>query len=146
MLRLIEPHEFGYFDQLIAEASNPDFAQTTAWGRLKSATWRPLHFLYEANGVAQIAMTVWLRKPPVFPFLLAYAPRGPIFITERAEDYLPDLMAEMKTELHKRKAFALKVDPAWTDELLASQLEILGFQRVITDHPLAARSPSLLFV
>ena len=70
-----------------------------------------------------VAVTVWLRKPPLLPYYLAYAPRGPVLLTDQAEDVLPEFLTELEQELRRRRAFAFKIDPACTDELRAAQLQ-----------------------
>lgn len=145
MLRLIKPDEAGYFDTLIANADGPEFAQTTAWGRFKSESWRPMHYIFANEKQPQIAITVWLRKTPVLPYYLAYAPRGPILLSTEAEDSLPEFWGELQSELRQQGAFALKIDPAWTSELLAEQLQILGFKQIHTDHPFGGIQPKFTF-
>lgn len=145
MLRLLKPEETGYFDTLIANSTGPEFAQTAAWARFKSQSWRPRHYLFEKEGEPVIAITVWLRKIPLLPYSLAYAPRGPVLLTAAGEAYLPEFWAAMKAEIHRQGAFALKIDPAWTDQLLAEQLKLLGFKPVHSDHPFGGVQPRFTF-
>ncbi len=145
MLRLLKPDETGYFDTLIANSTGPEFAQTAAWARFKSQSWRPRHYLFEKAGEPVIAVTIWLRKIPLLPYYLAYAPRGPVLLTEAGEASLPEFWAAMKTELRRLGAFALKIDPAWTEDLMAEQLKLLGFKQVHSDHPFGGVQPKFTF-
>lgn len=145
MLRLLQPDETGYFDTLIANSTGPEFAQTTSWARFKSQTWRPRHYLYEQGGEPVIAVTVWLRKIPVLPYYLAYAPRGPVLLTEVGEAYLAEFWADLRAEMHRQHAFALKIDPAWTDSILAEQLQAIGFRPVRSDQPFGGVQPRFTF-
>lgn len=142
MLQLIGPEASGHFDHLIGNSPEPDFAQTTAWATLKSVSWRPKHYLYERqSGQPLIAITVWLRRPPLFPYALAYAPRGPILLSEQAESALPDFWPELKRELVNQRAFALKIDPAWSATSRAEQMQSVGFLPVKSDHPFGGTQP-----
>ena len=145
MLRLIKPDETGYFDNLIANSPGPEFAQTAVWAHFKSQSWRPLHYLYGEAGEPLIAITIWLRKLPLLPFYLAYAPRGPILLKTVGESSLPEFWPELRIELHKRGAFALKLDPAWTDDLQAEQLKAVGFRPVHSDQPFGGIQPKCTF-
>lgn len=145
MLRLLQPDETGYFDTLIANSTGPEFAQTTSWARFKSQTWRPRHYLYEQGGEPVIAVTVWLRKIPVLPYYLAYAPRGPVLLTEVGEAYLAEFWADLRAEMHRQHAFALKIDPAWTDSILAEQLQAIDFRPVRSDQPFGGVQPRFTF-
>jgi peptidoglycan pentaglycine glycine transferase (the first glycine) len=145
MLRLVVPDSSGRFDDLIQQAPQPDFAQTAAWARLKSVSWRPRHYLFEQDGAPLIAITVWLRKPPFFPWWLAYAPRGPILLQESAASQLPRFWDELRSELGQLGAFALKVDPAWTESERAEAMKATGFRPVISDHPFGGTQPRATF-
>lgn len=145
MLRMLQPDETGYFDTLIANSTGPEFAQTTAWARFKSQSWRPRHYLYEEMGEPVVAITIWLRKIPLLPYYLAYAPRGPVLLTAAGESVLPEFWSALQTELRRQGAFALKIDPAWTDDLLAEQLKLLGFRPVKSDHPFGGVQPKFTF-
>lgn len=141
MLQRIGTETSGHFDHLIGDSPEPDFAQTTAWAKLKPS-WRPVHYLYaESDKQPSIAVTVWLRRPPFFPYSLAYAPRGPILLSEQAESALPGFWPELKLELAKRGAFALKIDPAWTSTNRAEQMQSVGFLPVKSDHPFGGTQP-----
>ncbi|MGI6358182.1 MAG: lipid II:glycine glycyltransferase FemX [Bacillota bacterium] len=142
MLRKIGPEDRAHFDYLIAIAPEPDFAQTAAWADLKSVTWRPVHYLYQqVQGQPLIAITVWLRRPPLSPYCLAYAPRGPILLTNDARHALNQFWQELKQELAKLKAFALKIDPAWTDPQLGEQMQAVGFLPLRSDNAFGGTQP-----
>lgn len=145
MLRRIGLEDSSQFDHLIQESPEPDFAQTAAWADLKSVSWKPLHYLYEQDGKPVIAITVWLRKPPFFPYALAYAPRGPVLLAGETEQYLQPFLTELRQELRRQGAFGLKLDPAWTEQGRAAILEQFGFQKVISDHPFGGTQPRLTF-
>ncbi len=145
MLRLVKPDETGYFDTLIANSTGPEFAQTAAWARFKSQSWRPRHYLFEKAGEPVIAITVWLRKIPLLPYYLAYAPRGPILLTVEGKKFLTGFWEAVRAELRQQGAFALKIDPAWTDKSLAEQLKKIGFREVISDHPFGGVQPRFTF-
>jgi lipid II:glycine glycyltransferase (peptidoglycan interpeptide bridge formation enzyme) len=141
MLQRIRPEQSGRFDHLIAVSPEPDFAQLVAWSKLKP-NWRPVHYLYnQGGGGPSIAITVWLRKPPLFPYALAYAPRGPILLREGAETDLAAFWPELKQELLRLGAFALKIDPAWTSAERAAEMERLGFLPIKSDQPFGGTQP-----
>lgn len=141
MLKLIGPEAFGHFDNLIRQSPEPDFPQLTAWAKLKP-NWRPLHYLFTpGEGEPTIAITVWLRKPPLFPYALGYAPRGPVLLRRASERDLPAFWAELKRELLRHGAFALKIDPPWTDVARAEQLRTQGFRPVQSNQPFGGTQP-----
>lgn len=142
MLQRIGPEDRAHFDYLIGTSPEPDFAQTAAWAELKSLTWRPVHYLYQVTaGESLIAVTAWLRRPPLFPYSLAYAPRGPILLRAEAEQHLPAFWEELRRELRRLGAFGLKVDPAWSSSARAEQMVALGFRPVESDSPFGGTQP-----
>lgn len=145
MLRLLPAEEADYFDTLIAKSANPEFAQTALWAKFKSVSWQPLHYLFEQGGSPWIAVTVWLRKIPLLPYYLAYAPRGPIMLQEGGRQFLGDFWEQLQANLKGKGAFALKIDPAWSDESLAEQLLELGFKAVQSTHSFGGIQPKATF-
>ncbi len=145
MLRRVGPDDAGQFDKLIQSSPEPDFAQTAVWAKLKSVSWRPVHYSYDQGGGPVIAVTVWLRKPPLLPWSLGYAPRGPVLLVDDAAQYLPHFLEQLREEMRRQGVFALKIDPAWTSKQRAKTLEEIGFERVVSDHPFGGTQPRLTF-
>ncbi len=82
------------WDAFVARSDPGSYLQTSAWAEVKAANgWVPLRFTgsldrrtlqdedFEAAGPVETAFGVQLlvRKPRLFPWAFAYAPRGPVF-------------------------------------------------------------------
>lgn len=80
------------WDSFVARSNPGSYLQTTAWAEVKAPNgWTPLRFMGSSIGAPQAGefgtddeettsgAQLLIRKPRLFPWAFAYAPRGPVF-------------------------------------------------------------------
>lgn len=109
-VRQIDASERERFDAYISQA-NGDVLQSYEWGEVKAKTgWRPLRLVAEDGERIRAAITVLVRKVPLFDRTIFYAPRGPVIDFQDAEAF-DALIAELRRLARAQRAVFLKIDP-----------------------------------
>jgi peptidoglycan pentaglycine glycine transferase (the first glycine) len=68
----------GAWDGFVSRSTPGSYLQTSAWARVKATNgWSALRFM-RSGGDGSHGAQLLLRKPRLFPWAFAYAPRGPI--------------------------------------------------------------------
>lgn len=100
------------WDRLVAGATPGSYLQTSAWAEVKAPNgWTPLRFIGTDAGVAHGAQLL-LRRPRLFPWTFAYAPRGPIL-----ENWTPAAVEALTTDLRtavsrsRRRVSHVRIEP-----------------------------------
>ncbi|MDR0930264.1 MAG: peptidoglycan bridge formation glycyltransferase FemA/FemB family protein [Clostridiales bacterium] len=116
-------------EEFIRNHKNGHFMQSQEWGRVKEDWSRHVLVSYDEPSdnidEARIkgVMSVLVRKVPMLPFTLMYAPRGPVCDYDDA-DTIADLTAQVKELAKQEHAYTFKVDP----DVLASDE---GFKNIL---------------
>ncbi len=100
------------WDSLVAGSTPGSYLQTSAWAAVKAPNgWTPLRFIGTDAGVAHGAQLL-LRRPRLFPWAFAYAPRGPIL-----ENWTPAAVEAFTTDLRtavsrsRRRVSHVRIEP-----------------------------------
>lgn len=137
LVRHLEPHESGLWDDFVSGAPNGHLLQSWAWGEFKrNHAWQPVRLALFVDGEIRAAAQVLLRS--VGGFSLAYVPRGPVVPADRPDLYGPILQAIHRLA-RKRHSVFLELEPNEPrgnrlDHWLRSQ----GFMR--SPHTVQARA------
>ncbi len=139
------------YSEYVATGPKGHILQTLAWGDLKARTgWRPIRYLVEerTGGRPRGAISALLRRLPVpgVRLYLAYAPRGPV-LDYSDEEAMAELFASVGSDLVRRGAVALKIDPdipaARSD--VVERLRRLGLRRVARGLGFEGVQPRFVF-
>lgn len=94
----------------IAERGSASFLQTPAWGKVKSE-WRSESVgFFDDDALVGVGLVLYRQLPKVKRYL-AYLPEGPVFDWTR--DDVPDLLKALVAYVKQRKAFAVRIGPAF---------------------------------
>jgi lipid II:glycine glycyltransferase (peptidoglycan interpeptide bridge formation enzyme) len=67
------------WDAFVARSNPGSYLQTTAWAQVKAANgWSALRFMGAVGEGRAFGAQVLIRRPRLFPWAFAYAPRGPV--------------------------------------------------------------------
>lgn len=104
------------------------FAQSVGWGKLKTEWTFEGIISRDAEGKIRGIMSVLIRKMPMMPTSVLYAPRGPVCDVHDKET-LADLLEGAKALAEKYKGYALKMDTdvKSDDKEYLQIMEELGF-------------------
>ena len=101
-------------NEFLEENKKSHFLQSPEWAKLKS-DWEHEMIVVEEDGEIKGAMSVLLRKVPVFKRYIMYAPRG-FVCDEHDKDTLKKLTEKAKEIAKKYKAFIFRLDPDISNE------------------------------
>jgi len=128
---LLTPDQQSDWDRFVAHCPAGDFLQAWQWGELKRHTgWEPHRFAVAGSqGFIAGAQVLGRRMPGGRQ--LFYASRGPLVAEGAAPEALDELVTEIRAEARRRRAMAIKIDPAIAadDSAAHAHLRRLGFRR-----------------
>lgn len=121
------------FDEFVVSCPKGHMMQHSAWGKVKNNwSWRGV-ICRDESGKIKGVCALLLRKMPVVPWSMMYAPRGPV-CDLADEETVKELLTTAVEYGKKNGAYALTID---TDALVSNEnyinlLKSLGF--VFKDH------------
>ena len=86
------------------------FCQSEKWAQLKDNWKHEVVTAEDENGNIKGMMSILIRKMPVVPYTMMYAPRGPVCDVHDKETIM-ELTKKVKELAKKHKAYVMKVDP-----------------------------------
>ncbi len=98
------------YEEFVASCPKGHFAQTPMWAKLKDNWKNEIVVSYGDDGKINGAMSVLIRKVPIFKSSLMYSPRGPVCDVHNKE-ILKNLLEGAKELAQKYNAYVLKLDP-----------------------------------
>lgn len=106
----MENQEIEKIEEFIRSHPKGHFCQSRLWGGVK-ANWEQ-RFVYTTDGSGNInaAISFLLRKTPVLPYYLMYAPRGPVCDPDDPEA-LTALMRKVQDCAKQWHGYLVKLDP-----------------------------------
>lgn len=129
MYEFIEKKTLAEYEAFIAAHPQGHFAQSSLWGKQKSAwVWRAVVVRDEA-GKIKGALALLIRKMPVFGAAMLYACRGPVCDLEDRQT-LAELVEGAKALAKEYRGYVIKIDPDVPCQNTAFRelLESLGFK------------------
>lgn len=126
----MEPRELESIERFIAAHPKGHFCQSALWGKVKSGWQQRFVYTTGEDGQINAAAAFLLRKTPVLPYYLMYAPRGPVCDPSDTAA-LTALTEKIKTCAREWKAYLIKMDPDVPvgNTAFTETLEQCGFTR-----------------
>lgn len=111
------------------------FCQSELWGRVKSDWERAMIVARDDEGNIRGTISFVMKKTPLLPYRLIYAPRGPVCDTGDA-DAVTALMEGTKQLAKRKKGYIIMLDPdvPAADRRFCELLEASGFERSKSDN------------
>lgn len=129
MIEIVKIENAAEFDAYVAASPKGHMMQSSAWGKVKSNwLWRGIISRGEDGSIKGVC-AVLLRKMPIVPWSMMYAPRGPV-CDLADEETVTELLTAAREFGAKNRAYAFTVD---TDALITNEkyialLKRLGFK------------------
>lgn len=131
-MKFTEIHDQAAWDAYVTAHANGHPLQLWGWGEAKRLNgWQPARLALVDGERWVAAVQVLLLPVPRTPWLLAYAPRGPV--AEPGSPGAAKLLEEAAMWAKAHKALYLRVDPAWRQ----AELGLAGWKR--TSHQIQMR-------
>lgn len=98
------------YEEFVKNHPKGHFCQSEKWAKLKDNWKNEVVTAEDENGNIKGIMSILIRKMPVVPYTMMYAPRGPVCDVHDKETIM-ELTKKVKELAKKHKAYVLKVDP-----------------------------------
>lgn len=117
-------------EQFIEQNPKGHFMQSEKWGKVKVDWERTVVTSTDSDGNIKGAVAVLVRKLPMLPYTMMYAPRGPVCGIDDA-DTLNDLTDKINKLAAEKKAYIFKIDPDIEVENTAfiDKMKAAGYKR-----------------
>lgn len=128
MIEIVKIDNAAEFDAFVASSPKGHMMQASAWGKVKNNwSWRGIISRDESGSIRGVC-AILLRKMPMMPWSMMYAPRGPVCDLDDEETVTELLTAAREYGIkNKAYAFTIDTDALVTNEKYTSLLEKLGF-------------------
>lgn len=97
-------------EEFVLNNKKGHFCQSEKWAKLKDNWIHENIVSKDGDGNIRGVMSVLIRKMPVVPYTMMYAPRGPVCDIYDS-DVISDLTEQAKVLAKKHNAYVLKIDP-----------------------------------
>lgn len=97
-------------EEFVKNHSKGHFCQSEMWAKLKDNWKHEIVTVNDENGNIKGSMSVLIRKMPMVPYSMMYAPRGPV-CDIHDKDTIRELTDKIKILAKKYRAYVFKVDP-----------------------------------
>ena len=129
MYELITEKTLGEYEAFIQSHRQGHFAQSSLWGKQKTAWKFRAVAVRGEDGAIKGALGVLIRKAPVFPVSMLYICRGPVCDLDDRQT-LEELMKGVKALAKEYRGYVVKIDPPVSieNEAFKQELTRLGFK------------------
>ena len=111
-------------DEFMQAHPKGHFMQTEVWAKVKKDWKSRMITVKDENGAIKGAMLLLIRKVPIFPYRIMYAPRGPVCDINDF-DTLNELTKQARLIAKENKVYVLKIDP----DVESDQTEFLDIMK-----------------
>lgn len=98
------------YEEFVQNHPKGHFCQSEKWAQLKYNWKHEVVTAEDENGNIKGMMSILIRKMPVVPYTMMYAPRGPVCDVHDKETIM-ELTKKVKELAKKHKAYVMKIDP-----------------------------------
>ena len=98
------------YEEFVKNHPKGHFCQSEKWAQLKDNWKNEVVTVEDENGNIKGMMSILIRKMPVVPYTMMYAPRGPVCDVHDKETIM-ELTKKVKELAKKHKAYVMKIDP-----------------------------------
>lgn len=145
-MRIISKDEYGRYEEFVSSHPKGHFTQSALWAGVKTA-WR-FEAIVSEDEAGQIkgSLGVLIRKLPLVPFSVMYAPRGPVCDLHDAA-VIADLMKGVRELAARFGAYVFRIDTDTKsdDEEFISIMQGLGFSIKQNSKTFDAIQPRYVF-
>lgn len=128
-MKLLTPDRYDEYTEFLKSHKYAHFLQSTEWARVKYMWKNEIVIAEDENGKIKGAMSLLIRKIPLFKYTMMYSPRGPV-CDRYDEDVIKELIAGAKELAKKYHSYVLKIDPDMpvSDEKFCNIMKKLNFR------------------
>ncbi len=98
------------YEEFVKNHPKGHFCQSEKWAKLKDNWKNEVVTVEDENGNIKGMMSILIRKMPVVPYTMMYAPRGPVCDVHDKETIM-GLTKKVKELAKKHNAYVMKIDP-----------------------------------
>ena len=118
------PEQLCEYEEFVSHHQNGGFMQSLNWAKVKKTWKREIVVSRSSDGTIRGSMLVLVKKVPLFPYHLLYAPRGPVCNFSDRET-MEDLLTGVKALAQKYRAYLFRMDPY----IMADDQEFISMAR-----------------
>ena len=140
-MELLRPENYAEFERFNRNHPRGHFMQSAEWAALKSDWKREVVVTRNGDGSVRGGISVLVRKIPMTPYTLMYAPRGPIFDEDDSAAFT-DIVNGVRRIAKKHRSVCLRMDPdiragfePFEKALAAMKLKVKGGKNFETTQP-----------
>ena len=109
-MKLLTNDRINEYESFLKQNKKGHFMQSTLWFKVKNNWHHEVVISENEKGEIVGSIALLIRKVPIFPVTLMYAPRGPVCDVHNKE-VIADLLEGTKEIAKKYKSYVLKIDP-----------------------------------
>ncbi len=130
-MHLLTNERLKEYEQFLQSSEKGHFCQTPQWAKVKDMWKNEVVLSLDESGKIKGAMSLLIRKIPVFNSTIMYSPRGPVCDIYDKET-LDELVCGAKELAKKHKSYVLKIDPdvPVSDNKFSDIMFSLGFKTI----------------
>ncbi len=146
MIKILTKENYEKFDKFVSESTKGNFMQTKMWARVKNNWINEVVLSCDEDDNIKGAMSILIRKVPVFNNTIMYAPRGPV-CDVHDKVTIEELVEGARMIGKKYKSYVLKIDPdvKANDEEFVKIMTDIGFETKGTSKNFEGIQPRFVF-
>ena len=123
-MEILKEADYKEYEEFVTSSPKGHFCQSIMWGKVKSA-WK-FEAVIERNKEGKIigSIGILIRKVPMLPYSIMYAPRGPVCDVNN-KDVLKALFEGVKLLAKKYNAYIFRIDP----DVKSDNKEFIGYMK-----------------
>ena len=140
-METLTPENYAEFERFNRSHPRGHFMQSAEWAALKSDWKREVVVTRNGDGSIRGGISVLVRKIPMTPYTLMYAPRGPIFDEDDSAAFT-DIVNGVRRIAKKHRSVCLRMDPdiragfePFDNALSSMKLKVKGGKNFETTQP-----------
>ena len=109
-MEILKPENYAEFEQFNRNHPRGHFMQSAEWAALKNDWKREVVVTRSGDGSIRGGISILVRKIPMTPYTLMYAPRGPIFDEDDSAAFA-DIVNGVRSLAKRHRSVCLRMDP-----------------------------------
>ncbi|MBO4934567.1 MAG: peptidoglycan bridge formation glycyltransferase FemA/FemB family protein [Clostridia bacterium] len=109
-MEILKPENYAEFEQFNRNHPRGHFMQSAEWAALKNDWKREVVVTRNGDGSIRGGISILVRKIPMTPYTLMYAPRGPIFDEDDSAAFA-DIVNGARSLAKRHRSVCLRMDP-----------------------------------
>ncbi len=109
-MEILKPENYAEFEKFNRNHPRGHFMQSAEWAALKNDWKREVVVTRSGDGSIRGGISILVRKIPMTPYTLMYAPRGPIFDEDDSAAFA-DIVNGVRSLAKRHRSVCLRMDP-----------------------------------